>query len=684
MSTSDTRDRLAEELTAPVGRSGSTSRRSTCPAPASARVLRVAVDKDGGVTMDDIAEATRAVSRLLDDSDVMGEQPYTLEVSSPRRRPAADPAAPLAAQPAAGWSRSPCARASRSPAGSPPATTTPRSLDVEGDRAARRLRRRDQAKIQIEFNEASETRLDIDMSILRMLEREKEISFEVLVEAIEQALLTAYHKTAGAQRARPRRARPQDRPRDRDGAGDRRGGQRRRGVRRHARGLRPDRRHDREADHAAAAARRRGRARFGEFSGKEGDIISGVIQQGRDPDDVMVDLGKLEALLPLGRAGPGEDYSHGTRIKCLVISVRKGMRGPAGDALAHPPQPGQEAVRARGARDRRRHRRDHRRSPARPVTAPRSRSGPTCRASTPKGSCIGPMGQRVRNVMNELHGEKIDIVDWSDDPAELVGNALSPARVSSVDRGRRGGPLRAGGRPRLPALAGDRQGGPERPPRRPPDRLAHRHPLRRGTRGRPERRGTSPVASAQRRAESAADSSRHAVETADARRSSRTPRFGSHGEPDRRRPELREDGRSEGMRYHTLVHVASIWTASPRWRRARTARADVVRPVRRAGARQRCQPRLHRGHRRDPGAALTRSWSARTTSTPCRGRLREQGRQWWADPHRRRAGRDQPRGRWPRALYWEGPDGHWLEIITGPTAAGATGRVMTAPVAPPV
>ena len=50
-----------------------------------------------------------------------------------------------------------------------------------------------------------------------------------------------------------------------------------------------------------------------------------------------------------------------------------------------------------------------------------------------KGSCIGPMGQRVRDVMNELHGEKIDIVDWSDDPAEMVAHALSPARVSSVE-----------------------------------------------------------------------------------------------------------------------------------------------------------------------------------------------------------------------------------------------------------
>ncbi len=80
-----------------------------------------------------------------------------------------------------------------------------------------------------------------------------------------------------------------------------------------------------------------------------------------------------------------------------------------------------------------------------------------------KGSCIGPMGQRVRNVMNELHGEKIDIVDWSDDPAEMVANALSPARVSSVEvvdlaAGRRGwwsrtssSPWRSARRARTPA-----------------------------------------------------------------------------------------------------------------------------------------------------------------------------------------------------------------------------------------
>ena len=96
-----------------------------------------------------------------------------------------------------------------------------------------------------------------------------------------------------------------------------------------------------------------------------------------------------------------------------------------------------------------------------------------------KGACIGPMGARVRNVMSELLGEKIDIIDYSEDPATFVGNALSPAKVISVTRGRRTGEDRAGRGAGLPAVAGDRQGRPERQAGRPADRLAHRHPQRR-------------------------------------------------------------------------------------------------------------------------------------------------------------------------------------------------------------
>jgi transcription termination/antitermination protein NusA len=274
--------------------------------------------------------------------------------------------------------------------------------------------------------------MDIDMTILRSLEREKEISFDILVEAIEQSLLTAYHKSPGAQsEARVELDRKtghvtvyatelddegqkvgeyDDTP---EGFG--------RIAATTAKQIMLQRLRDAEDD-----------IKFGEFSGKEGDIISGVIQQGRDPQDVMVDLGRLEALLPSGERVPGERYVHGTRIRCLVISVRKGMRGPQVMlSRSHPnlvkklfalevPEIADGTVEICGiAREA-----GHRTKIAVRSTVP---------GVNAKGSCIGPMGQRVRSVMNELHGEKIDIVDFSEDPAEMVGHALSPARVSSVE-----------------------------------------------------------------------------------------------------------------------------------------------------------------------------------------------------------------------------------------------------------
>jgi N utilization substance protein A len=273
--------------------------------------------------------------------------------------------------------------------------------------------------------------MDIDLTILRQLEREKEISFDVLVEAIQQALLTAYHKTPGAQEnARVQLDRRtghvtvfaaevddegnvlgeyDDTP---EGFG--------RIAATTAKQIMLQRLRDAEDD-----------IRYGEFSGKEGDIVSGVIQQGRNPDDVMVDLGKLEALLPMGERAPGERYEHGARIKCLVVSVRKGMRGPQITlSRSHPnlvkklfalevPEIADGTVEiAAIARE----------AGHRTKIAVRS----TQAGVNAKGACIGPMGQRVRNVMAELHGEKIDIVDWSDEPTELVAHALSPARVTSV------------------------------------------------------------------------------------------------------------------------------------------------------------------------------------------------------------------------------------------------------------
>lgn len=83
MSTADTRDRLAEELTGPISALGLDLEAVELTSAGKRRVLRVAIDRDGGVTMDDIADATREVSRVLDDTDLMGRQAYTLEVSSP-------------------------------------------------------------------------------------------------------------------------------------------------------------------------------------------------------------------------------------------------------------------------------------------------------------------------------------------------------------------------------------------------------------------------------------------------------------------------------------------------------------------------------------------------------------------------------------------------------------------------
>jgi len=274
--------------------------------------------------------------------------------------------------------------------------------------------------------------MDIDLSILRMLEREKEISFDVLVEAIEQALLTAYQKTPGARdRARVVLDRKSGHVSvlatelDEDGNAVGEYDDTPAGFGRiaatTAKQIMLQRLRDAEDD-----------VKYGEFSSREGDIVSGVIQQGRNPDDVLIDLGRLEALLPVSERVPGESYAHGTRIKALVLSVRKGMRGPQITvSRTHPnlvkklfalevPEIADGTVEiAALARE----------AGHRTKIAVRS----TTSGVNAKGACIGPMGSRVRNVMAELGGEKIDIVDWSDDPATLVASALSPARVSSVE-----------------------------------------------------------------------------------------------------------------------------------------------------------------------------------------------------------------------------------------------------------
>jgi N utilization substance protein A len=274
--------------------------------------------------------------------------------------------------------------------------------------------------------------VDIDMSALRGLVREKEISFDLLVEAIESALLIAYHRTEGSrQRARVELDRKSghvtvwareddseaDIPREFD---DTPGGFGRIAATT-AKQVILQRLRDAEEE-----------VTFGEYAGREGDIVTGVVQQGKDPRHVLVDIGKVEAVLPPQEQVPGEDYGHGTRLRSYVVQVRKGMRGPSVTlSRTHPnlvrklfalevPEVADGSVEiAAIARE----------AGHRTKIAVRS----TRQGLNAKGACIGPMGGRVRNVMAELHGEKIDIVDWSDDPAEMVANALSPARVNKVD-----------------------------------------------------------------------------------------------------------------------------------------------------------------------------------------------------------------------------------------------------------
>jgi N utilization substance protein A len=277
--------------------------------------------------------------------------------------------------------------------------------------------------------------VQVDITALRSIEREKEIPFELLMSALETALLTAYrhtpHSMPHARVAIDRKTGDvvvwaqefgadgdlveeyDDTPTDFG-----------RVAAMTARQVILQRLRDAEHEHT-----------FGEYSGREGDIITGVVQadaQAAQRGLVLVDMGKLEAILPQSEQVPGEQYAHGTRLKCYVVGVARGMRGPQVTvSRTHPnlvkklfalevPEIADGSVEivdiAREA--------GHRTKIAvRTAVA----------GLNAKGACIGPMGQRVRNVVAELHGEKIDIIDHHDDPATYVGNALSPAHALSAE-----------------------------------------------------------------------------------------------------------------------------------------------------------------------------------------------------------------------------------------------------------
>ena len=221
--------------------------------------------------------------------------------------------------------------------------------------------------------------MDIDLSVLRSLESEKDISMELAIKAIEDALLVAYHRTEGAAPT----ARVQV---------DRASGH----VTVWAATTSEDGEVTGEYDDtpdgfgriAATTARQvilqrlrdaEDELTFGEYAGREGDVVAGVIQQGKDPRSVLVDLGKIEAILPAAEQVPGERYAHGERLRCFVLRVHKGHRGPRSRSRGPTRTWSRSSSRSKCPRCPAARWRSPR-SPARPVTVPRSRSGPTSRA----------------------------------------------------------------------------------------------------------------------------------------------------------------------------------------------------------------------------------------------------------------------------------------------------------------
>ncbi len=272
--------------------------------------------------------------------------------------------------------------------------------------------------------------MDIDLSVLRLLEREKEIPFEELVLIIESAILAAYCKQIGSSDSGPRAVL------------DRKSGH----VTIYAPVLDEEGEKTGEADStpdgfgrvAAFAAKQviaqrlreiSDESLLGEFKGKEGDIVAGVIQQGTRSNMVYVNLGSIEAMMPPEEQVPGENYAHGSRIRVYVTSVQRGLRGPQITvSRTHPnlvrklfalevPEvlSGQVEI-ASIARE----------------AGHRTKIAVIAREAgiNAKGACIGELGQRVRAVSAELQDEKIDVVDFSEDLAKFVAHALSPAKVS--------------------------------------------------------------------------------------------------------------------------------------------------------------------------------------------------------------------------------------------------------------
>jgi transcription antitermination factor NusA-like protein len=170
---------------------------------------------------------------------------------------------------------------------------------------------------------------------------------------------------------------------------------------------------------------------YDEYIDRVSEVVTGIVQQAGDRNNVLVDLGKVEALLPRSEQVDGERYEQGSRIKAVITEVRSGTKGPQVILSRRDPELiktlfelevpeiADGLVEIRGVA----------REPGyRSKIAVESHA----QGVDPVGACVGPRGSRVRMVVSELRGEKIDIIPWNNEPARFVAKALSPARVREV------------------------------------------------------------------------------------------------------------------------------------------------------------------------------------------------------------------------------------------------------------
>ena len=170
---------------------------------------------------------------------------------------------------------------------------------------------------------------------------------------------------------------------------------------------------------------------YEEYVDRVSEVVTGIVQQAGDRNNILVDLGKVEALLPRSEQVDGERYEQGSRIKAVITEVRSGTKGPQVILSRRDPELiktlfelevpeiADGLVEIRGVA----------REPGY-----RSKIAVVSHAQgvDPVGACVGPRGSRVRMVVSELRGEKIDIIPWNTEPARFLAKALSPARVREV------------------------------------------------------------------------------------------------------------------------------------------------------------------------------------------------------------------------------------------------------------